>query len=148
MIGSTGDIPEEFWESSYVLGFFFYYLHTVAVGAGEQPGNYENMPLAYVLTCGEELGICVLQRTMDLSMLRAPDYLAGLDVGDKYLAVIYGSKAYDDAPQVLEARRMARQTAKDLAEPSIELVDIENTYLLETIFLCEVRRRLKLVTVN
>ncbi|MDY0884112.1 hypothetical protein ACFPL7_13350 [Dongia soli] len=40
------------------------------------------------------------------------------------------------------------QTAKDLADPSIELVDIENTYLLETIFLSEVRRRLKLVTIN
>lgn len=40
--------------------------------AGGQPGNYKDMPLASVLTYGEDLGIDVLQRTMDLSLLRAP----------------------------------------------------------------------------
>ncbi|MDY0882332.1 hypothetical protein ACFPL7_22345 [Dongia soli] len=148
VIGATGDIPKEFWESPFVLGFFFYYLHAVAVRAGEEPGNYKNMPLAYVLACGEPLGIDVLQRTLDFSTLRTPDYLTGLDAGDKYLAVVYGSKTYDNDPAIIEARRMARQTAMDLKDPNIELVDIENTYLLETVFLSEVRRRLNLVTIN
>lgn len=40
---------------------------------------------------------------------------------------------------------MARQTTKDLADPSIQLVDVDNTYLLEILFLGEVRR-LHLVT--
>ncbi|MDY0885285.1 hypothetical protein ACFPL7_02075 [Dongia soli] len=149
LINSNGDIPDAFWQNPFVLGFLFYYIHGVAGLTGVQADEYYDMPSAFIELCGEDLGIDVLERSLTFSMDQDPGYLAGLKAGDKYLAVVFGSKQYDNDPAVIGARKLAAAKAKDLpAGFGVAPVDIENTYLLETIFLSEVRGRLNMVTIN
>lgn len=142
MIRSAGEIPPAFWEDAFVLGFLFYYMHAVAVRAGETPAEYSDMPRAYVMACGDDLGVEVLQRTMAFSMEQDPNYLEGLKAGDKFISIIYGSKAYDCDPDVVNARKRALATKLELQKDvQIDLSDAEHAYLLEAIFLSKVRWR-------
>jgi hypothetical protein len=142
-IRATGDVSAAFWRDPFVLGFLFYYIHALAVRAGEKPGDYGNMPFSYIELCGQQEGVEVMKHTMAFALKKDHAFREGLKAANKFVDVMYGSAAYETDPDVIDARKQAIDTKMRLQKDvEIDLSEVQNAYLLETIFLRNVRRRL------
>lgn len=143
LLRKDGPLPAGFWDDPFVLGFIAYCIEAVATQAGAEPDDFQDVPAVY-LSLLEGNGLDVFQQSYKFHVEKNADFERGVEVGQKFLTVAYGSLAHEDDPAIIQARAVASETVERMRREGeeVSMEDAVFGYLLEGLFFQEIRNRL------
>jgi hypothetical protein len=110
----TDGIPDGFWDDPYVLGIvsgsisIFAKLSTNGRIAGDDLGAVLIDTFSII---SEQDGVPIIRRVLAFQDASDPDFLLGVKNADKMVSYAYGDTGYDNDPDVIHAKRIAKATA-------------------------------------
>jgi len=150
LLHQTGGVPQGLWRDPYALGFIYCVVGGFSVHAGTEEDDLTDVITDSFTEVAGPDGTDILLCAIDLMLDEDADFIAGLQAGDKVVAVALGYPDYDKDADVIDARKRGRdltslmeewQTAEEagLLHPDEAAV----LYLQQRLFCHEVRKRLR-----
>ncbi|HVI87246.1 MAG TPA: hypothetical protein VM659_03035 [Dongiaceae bacterium] len=145
----TGGVPQGLWRDPYALGFIYCIVGGFSIHAGTEEDDLTDVITDSFTEVAGPDGTDVLLCAIDLMLEEDADFIAGLQAGDKVVAVALGYPDYDKDADVIDARKRGSDLTGLMSEwKTAEAAGLINPdeaavlYLQQRLFCHEVRRRL------
>ncbi len=106
----SGPLPSQFWSNPYALGYLYWTIGAFAKAAtsGKVAGQDMGRCLIDTFTkISGRNGSEITRLTTDMASQQVPDFVCGMRDAEKVIAVTYGSRDFDNDPDVISAVAIA-----------------------------------------
>jgi len=150
LMHQTGGVPQGLWRDPYALGFIYCIVGGFSIHAGTEEDELTDVITDSFTEVAGADGTDILLCAIDLMLDEDADFIAGLQAGDKVVAVALGYPDYDKDSDVIDARKRGNDMTSVMSEwRTAETAGLPHPdeaavlYLQQRLFCHEVRRRLR-----